>query len=159
MPVPVEYDTRVNEQVVTCLSKSCVRYKSFKVCCHTVAIANKLNVLSTRISKLNAKSTTEQALMNSANVSRHKNCGKKENRLLKRKKNHLVISHRKLQSYYRFQIEVNWSCHNHPVLHEDMPIQYQQNLIFNNIFISQILFYNFIHLRILLSILRHQQEI
>ena len=44
MPVPVEYDTRVNEQVVTCLSKSCVRYKSFKVCCHTVAIANKLNV-------------------------------------------------------------------------------------------------------------------
>ena len=53
MPVPVEYDTRVNGQVVTCLSKLCVRYKSFKVCCHTVAIANKLNVLSTLISKLN----------------------------------------------------------------------------------------------------------
>ena len=158
MPVPVEYDTRVNEQVVTCLSKSCVRYKSFKVCCHTVAIANKLNVLSTLISKLNAKSTTEQALMNSANISRNKNCGKKQ-RLLKREKDHLVISHKKLQSYYRFQTEVNWSCHNHPVLHKDMPIQYQQNLISNNLFIFQIPFYNFLHLRILLSIFRHQQEI
>ena len=64
---------------------------------------------------------------------------KRKQRLLKREKDHLVISHRKLQSYYRFQIEVNWSCHNHPVLHEDMPIQYQQNLIFINLFISQIL--------------------
>ena len=27
MPVPVEYDTRVNGQIVTCLSKSCIRYK------------------------------------------------------------------------------------------------------------------------------------
>ena len=47
MPVPVEYDPRENGQVVTCLSKSCVWYRSFNVCCHTVAIANKLNVLST----------------------------------------------------------------------------------------------------------------
>ena len=86
MPVLVEYDTRVNEQVVTCLSKSCVRYKSFKVCCHTVAIANKLNVLSTLISKLNAKSTTEQALMNSANVSRDKNCGKKKTKATQKRK-------------------------------------------------------------------------
>ena len=78
MPVPVEHDTCVNGQVVTCLSASCVRYKSFKLCCHNIAIANKLNVLSTLISKLNAKSTTEQALMNSANVSRDKNCGKKK---------------------------------------------------------------------------------
>ena len=78
MPVQVEYDTRVTRQVVTCLSKSCVRYKSFNVCCHTVAIASKLNVLNPLISKLNAKSTTEQALMNSANVSRGKNCGKKK---------------------------------------------------------------------------------
>ena len=73
MPVPVEYDNRVNGKVVTCLSKSCVRYIPFNVFCHTVAAANKLNVLSTLISKLNAKSTTEQALMNSANVSRDKN--------------------------------------------------------------------------------------
>ena len=78
MPVQVEYDTRVTRQVVTCLSKSCVRYKSFNVCCHTVAIAKKLNVLSTLISKLNAKSITEQTLMNSANVCWDKNCGKKE---------------------------------------------------------------------------------
>ena len=85
MPVPVEYDTRVNEQVVTCLSKSCVWYKSFKVCCHTVAITNKLNVLSTLISKLNAKSTTEQALINFASVSRDKNCRKKEKATQKRK--------------------------------------------------------------------------
>ena len=62
MPVLVEYDTHVNEQVVTCLSKSCVQYKSFKACCHTVAIAKKLNILSTFISKLNAKLTTEQAI-------------------------------------------------------------------------------------------------
>ena len=46
MPVPVEYDNRVNGEIVTCLSKSCNGYKSFKVCCHTVAIANKLNALS-----------------------------------------------------------------------------------------------------------------
>ena len=47
MPVPVEYDPRENGQVVTCHSKSCAWYRSFNVCCHTVAIANKLNVLST----------------------------------------------------------------------------------------------------------------
>ena len=29
--------------------------------------------------------------------------------------------------YYHFLAEVNWSCHNHLVLHKDMPIQYQQN--------------------------------
>ena len=86
MPVPVEYDTRVNGQVVTCLSRLCVRYKSFKVCCHTVAIANKVNVLSTLISKLNAKSTTEQVLMNSANVSRDKNCGKKKTKATQKRK-------------------------------------------------------------------------
>ena len=73
MPVPVEDDTLVNGQVVICLSKSCVRYRSFNVCCHTVAVANKLNELSTLISKLYPKSTTEQALMNSANASRDKN--------------------------------------------------------------------------------------
>ena len=72
-----------------------------------------------------------------------KTAGKRKQRLLKREKDHLVISHRKLQGYYRFQTEVNWSCHNHPVLHKDMPIQYQQNLISNNLFIFQILFYNF----------------
>ena len=86
MPVPVEYDILVNGQVVTCLSKSCFRYKSFKVCCHTVAITNKLNVLSTLISKLNAKSTTEQALMNSANASRDENCGKKKTKATQKRK-------------------------------------------------------------------------
>ena len=86
MPVPVEYDTRVTRRVVTCLSKSCVRYKSFKVCCHTVAIANKLNVLSTLISKLNTKSKTEHALMNSANVSREKNCGKRKTKATQKRK-------------------------------------------------------------------------
>ena len=86
MPVLAEYDTRVNGQVVTCLSKSCVRYRSFNVCCHTVAVANKLNVLSTLISKLNAKSTIEQALMNSANVSRDKNCGKKKTKATQKRK-------------------------------------------------------------------------
>ena len=86
MPVPVEHDTRVNGQVVTCLSTSCVRYKSFKLCCHNIAIASKLNVLSTLISKLNAKSTTEQALMNSANVSRDKNCGKKKTKATQKRK-------------------------------------------------------------------------
>ena len=30
MPVPVEYDSPVNGQVVTCVSKSCVQHKSFK---------------------------------------------------------------------------------------------------------------------------------
>ena len=86
MPVPLEYDTRVNGQVVTCLSKSCLRYKSFNVCCHTFAIANKLNTLSTLISKLNAKSTTEQALMNSANVNRDRNCGKKKTNATQKRK-------------------------------------------------------------------------
>ena len=86
MPVPVEYDTRVNGQVVICLSKSCVSYKSFKVCCHTVAIANKLNVLSTLMSKRNANLTTEQALMNSARVSRDKNCGKKKTKATQKRK-------------------------------------------------------------------------
>ena len=72
---------------------------------------------------------------------------KRKQRLLKREKDQLVISLRKLQSCYRFQTEVNWSCHNHPVLHKDMPTQYQQNPISNNLFIFQILFYNFLHLR------------
>ena len=86
MPVPVEHDTRVNGQVVTCLSKSCVWYKSFKVCCHTVAIANKLNALSILISKRNANSTTEQALMNSVKVSGDKNCGKKKTKAAQKRK-------------------------------------------------------------------------
>ena len=55
MPVPVEYDTSANSQVVTCLNKSCVRYKLFNVCYHTVAVTNELTVLNTLISKLNAK--------------------------------------------------------------------------------------------------------
>ena len=80
MPVLVEHDTCVNGQVVTCLSTPCVRYKSFKLCCHN--IANKLNVLSTLISTLNAKSTTEQAQTNSANVSWDKNCGKKKTKAI-----------------------------------------------------------------------------
>ena len=159
MPVRVEYDTRVNGQVVTWPSKSCVRYKSFKACCHTVSIAKKLNILSTLISKLNAKTTTEQLLMNSTNVTRDKNCRKKEKGYSKEKTNHLAISHRKLQGYCHFLTKVNCSCHNQLVLHKDMPIQYQQNLISNNLFIFQILFYNFLHLRILLSIFWHQQEI
>ena len=86
MAVPVEYDTRVNGRMVTYLSKSCIRYKSFNICCHTVALANKLNVLNPLISKLNAKSTTEQALMNSANVSRDKNCGKKKTKATQKRK-------------------------------------------------------------------------
>ena len=113
LPVAVDYDTRVNGQVVTCHSKSCVRYRSFNICCHTVAMANKFNVLSTPISKLNAKWTAEQALMNSANISEAKIVEKRKQRLLKRENDHVVISHRKLQNYYRFQIELNWSCHNH----------------------------------------------
>ena len=86
MPVPVGYDTHVNGQVVTCLSKSCVSHKPFKVCCHTIAIANKLNVSSTLISKRNANSTIEQALMNSARVSRDKNCGKKKTNTTQKEK-------------------------------------------------------------------------
>ena len=86
MPVPAEYDTRVNGQVVTCLSKSCVRYRSFNVCCHTVAVANKLNVLGKLMLKLNVKSTTEQPLMISANVSRDKNCGKKKTKATQKRK-------------------------------------------------------------------------
>ena len=86
LPVAVGYDTRVNDQVVTCHSKSCVRYRSFNICCHTVAMANKFNVLSTPISKLNAKWTTEQALMNSANISRGKNCGKKKTKATQKRK-------------------------------------------------------------------------
>ena len=53
---------------------------------HTVAIANKLNVLSTLISRRNAKSTTEQTLMNSARVSRDKNCGKKKTKATQKRK-------------------------------------------------------------------------
>ena len=86
MPVPLEYDTSANSQVVTCLSKSCVRYKLFNVCYHTVAVTNKLTVLNTLISKLNAKQTTEQALMNSANVSRDKNCGEKKTKASHKRK-------------------------------------------------------------------------
>ena len=48
--------------------------------------AVKLNVLSTLISKLNANSTTEQALMNFANVSREKNCGKKKTNTTQKRK-------------------------------------------------------------------------
>ena len=165
MSLPVEYDTLVTGKVVSRVSR--VRYKSFNVWCHTVAFANKLNVLSTLISKLNAKSTAKQAVMNPANISQDKNLWKKrKQRLLKREKNHLVISHKKLQSYYCFKTDVNWSHHNHPALHEDMlthPLllqnQYKKNLISKNPFISQILFYSFLHLRILLSIFQHQQEI
>ena len=165
MSLPAEYDTLVTGKVVSRVSR--VRYKSFNVWCHTVAFANKLNVLSTLISKLNAKSTAKQAVMNPANISQDKNLWKKrKQRLLKREKNHLVISHKKLQSYYCFKTDVNWSHHNHPALHEDMlthPLllqnQYKKNLISKNPFISQILFYSFLHLRILLSIFQHQQEI
>ena len=86
LPVAVEYGTRVNGQVVTCHSKSCVRYRSFNICCHTVAMAIKFNVLSTPISKLNAKWTTEKALMNSGNISRGKNCGKKKTKATQKRK-------------------------------------------------------------------------
>ena len=86
LPVAVEYGTRVNGQVVTCHSKSCVRYRSFNICCHTVAMAIKFNVLSTPISKLNAKWITEKALMNSGNISRGKNCGKKKTKATQKRK-------------------------------------------------------------------------
>ena len=86
LPVAVEYGTRVNGQVVTCHSKSCVRYRSFNIRCHTVAMAIKFNVLSTPISKLNAKWTTEKALMNSGNISRGKNCGKKKTKATQKRK-------------------------------------------------------------------------
>ena len=43
-------------------------------------------VLSILISKLNAKLTTEQALMNSANVSRDKNRGKKKTKPTQKRK-------------------------------------------------------------------------
>ena len=80
--------------------------------------------------------------MNSANDNQDKNlnCEKKKTKATQKKK--LLSSdkaHKKLQSYYCFQIEMNWSHHNHPVLYEDMltdPLllqnQYQQNLISNN---------------------------
>ena len=48
-----------------------------------------------------------------------------------------VISHRKLQGYCLFQVKLNWSCHNHPVLHKDMPIKYQQNLISNKLLFNK----------------------
>ena len=87
---------------------------------------------------------------------------KRKQSLLKREKGYLVISHRKLENYCRFQTELNCSYHNHPVLHEDMIAnqlllqnQYRQNLISNNLFISQILLYSLLLLRILLSIFRH----
>ena len=46
----------------------------------------RINVLNPLISKSNAKSTTEQALMNSANASRDKNCGKKETKATQKRK-------------------------------------------------------------------------
>ena len=66
---------------------------------------------------------------------------KRKQRLLKREKGHLVISHRKFQSYCCFQTTTQ------PVLYEVMLThqlllqnQYQQNRIFNNLFISQYIY-------------------
>ena len=159
MSVPVEYDTRVNGQVVTCLSKSGVWYRSIKVCCHTVAIANKLNVLSTLISKLDPKQTIEQALMNSTNVRRDKNCGKKKTKATQNRKGRASNKPQKIAKLLPLPDRAELELSQPPSSSQNMPIQYQQNLMSNNLFISQILFYNFLHLRILLPIFRHQQEI
>ena len=155
MPVPVEYDTRVNGQVVTCLSKSCVRYRSSNVCCHTVAVANKLNVLSTLISKLNAKSTIEQALMNSANVSRDKNCGKQKTKDTQKRKGPSSNQPQKIAKLLPFpdrgELELSQppsTSRRHANTVSAKPdLQHSFHL------------YNFLHLRILLSIFRQQQEI
>ena len=53
---------------------------------------------------------------------------KRKQRLLKREKDHLVISHTKLQSYCRFQIDVNWSYYNHSVLHDRGELELLQPL-------------------------------
>ena len=162
MPVPVEYDTRVNGQIVTCLSKSCIRYKSFNVCCHTVAIASKLNALNLRISKL----TTEQALMNSANVSRDKNCGKKKANATQKRKRPSSNKPQKIAKLLPFpdrgELELlqppssSRSHANTPVT-ATKPVSakpdFQQSFHFPN---------TFLHLppsQNLLSIFRHQQEI
>ena len=151
MSVSVEYDTRVNGQVVTCLNKSCVRYRSFNICCHTVAIAKKFNVWSTLILNLNAKLTTEEALMNSANVSRDKNCGKKKTKATQKGKWSSRNKPQKIAKLLLFpdrgELELSQpssASRRHANTVSAKP-DLQQSFHFTN--------------RILLSIFRHQQEI
>ena len=152
MPVPVEYDTCVNGQVVTCLSKSSVRYRSFNVCCHTVAVANRLNVLSTLILKLNAKSTTEQALILQM-AAETKTVEKNQKNAAQKRKG--PSSNKKIAKLLPFpdtgELELSQPLSNsrrHANTVSAKPDLQQ----------SQILFYNFLHLRILLSIFRQQQD-
>ena len=97
--------------------------------------------------------------MNSANVRRDKNCGKKKTKATQNRKGRASDKPQKIAKLLPLPDRAELELSQPPSSSQNMPIQYQQNLMSNNLFISQILFYNFLHLRILLPIFRHQQEI
>ena len=70
---------------VECQTDSCFRYKSFKFCSHTVAVAVHLKIFETYISKVK-RSSTKDFVDNVVDISRNPNAGQKKNKSTQKRK-------------------------------------------------------------------------
>ena len=73
-PHQVQYDQK--KQSLRCQASTCPRYKSFSVCSHTLAIAFKLNIISSYIKRAEWINSN-QALTNAGNFGKQKDADKK----------------------------------------------------------------------------------
>ena len=69
---------------VECQTDSCFRYKSFKFCSHTVAVAVHLNIFETYISKVK-ESSTKYFVDNVVDITRNPNAGQKKKQIHSKK--------------------------------------------------------------------------
>ena len=79
----VLYD--VANSKVECQTDSCFRYKSFKFCSHTVAVAVHLKIFETYISKVK-RSSTKDFVDNVVDISRNPNAGQKKTKSTQKRK-------------------------------------------------------------------------
>ena len=70
---------------VECQTDSCFRYKSFKFCSHTVAVAVHLKIFETYISKVK-RSSTKDFVDNLVDISRNPNAGQKKTKSTQKRK-------------------------------------------------------------------------
>ena len=82
-PFKVLYN--VANSKVECQADSCFRYKSFKFCSHTVAVAVHLKIFETYISKVK-RSSTKYFVDHVVNICRNPNAGQKKTNPLKKGK-------------------------------------------------------------------------
>ena len=82
-PFKVLYN--VANSKVECQTDSCFRYKSFKFCSHTVAVAVHLKIFETYISKVK-RSSTKDFVDNVVDISRNPNAGQKKNKSTQKRK-------------------------------------------------------------------------